>query len=48
MSAISFRNVWVEYGDQVVLERINLDIATGNAFFRSSARPAPARARSCG
>ncbi|CAN5247342.1 ABC transporter ATP-binding protein [soil metagenome] len=29
MSALSFRNVWVEYGDQVVLERINLDIAAG-------------------
>jgi NitT/TauT family transport system ATP-binding protein len=29
MSAISFRDVWVEYGDQVVLERVNLDIATG-------------------
>jgi NitT/TauT family transport system ATP-binding protein len=28
-SALSFRNVWVEYGDQVVLERINLDIAEG-------------------
>ena len=27
MSAIAVRNVWVEYGDQVVLERINLDIA---------------------
>jgi NitT/TauT family transport system ATP-binding protein len=29
MSAISVRNVWVEYGDQIVLERINLEIATG-------------------
>ncbi|WP_316190284.1 ABC transporter ATP-binding protein [Bradyrhizobium sp. SZCCHNS2096] len=29
MSALSFRNVWVEYGDQVVLERINLEIASG-------------------
>jgi NitT/TauT family transport system ATP-binding protein len=29
MSALSFRNVWVEYGDQIVLERINLDIASG-------------------
>jgi NitT/TauT family transport system ATP-binding protein len=27
--AVAFRNVWVEYGDQVVLERINLDIAEG-------------------
>src|SRR5437868_10568964 len=31
MGAIAVRNVWVEYGDQVVLERVNLDIAT-NAF----------------
>jgi NitT/TauT family transport system ATP-binding protein len=29
MSAISVRNVWVEYGDQIVLERINLEIASG-------------------
>ena len=29
MSAIAVRNVWVEYGDQIVLERINLDIASG-------------------
>jgi NitT/TauT family transport system ATP-binding protein len=29
MSAIAVRNVWVEYGDQIVLERINLDIAAG-------------------
>jgi NitT/TauT family transport system ATP-binding protein len=29
VSALSFRNVWVEYGDQVVLERINLEIASG-------------------
>jgi len=29
MSALSFRNVWVEYGNQIVLERINLDIASG-------------------
>ena len=29
MSALSFRNVWVEYGGQVVLERINLEIASG-------------------
>jgi NitT/TauT family transport system ATP-binding protein len=27
--ALSFRDVWVEYGDQVVLERLNLDIAAG-------------------
>lgn len=29
MSTLSFRNVWVEYGNQVVLERINLEIAPG-------------------
>ncbi len=29
MSALSFRNVWVEYGDQIVLERINIEIASG-------------------
>jgi NitT/TauT family transport system ATP-binding protein len=29
MSALSFRNVWVEYGNQVVLERINIEIASG-------------------
>jgi len=29
MSALSFRNVWVEYGAQIVLERINLEIAAG-------------------
>jgi NitT/TauT family transport system ATP-binding protein len=28
-SALSFCNVWVEYGEQVVLERINLEIAAG-------------------
>jgi NitT/TauT family transport system ATP-binding protein len=28
-AALGFRNVWVEYGDQVVLERINLEIAAG-------------------
>lgn len=30
MSAITVRNLWVEYGDQVVLERINLEIASGS------------------
>jgi NitT/TauT family transport system ATP-binding protein len=30
MGAISVRNVWVEYGDQIVLERINLEIASGS------------------
>ncbi len=28
-TALSFRNVWVEYGDQVVLERVNLEIPAG-------------------
>ncbi len=28
-AALSLRNVWVEYGDKVVLERINLDIEEG-------------------
>ncbi|MEG3086457.1 ABC transporter ATP-binding protein [Sphingomonas sp. PB4P5] len=31
MSAVlSLRNVWVEYGDKVVLERVNLDIEEGS------------------
>jgi NitT/TauT family transport system ATP-binding protein len=30
MSAITVRDLWIEYGDQVVLERINLDIAAGS------------------
>ena len=29
MSAITVADVWVEYGDQIVLERINLEIASG-------------------
>ena len=29
-SSIAFRDVWVEYGDQIVLERINLTIAPGS------------------
>jgi NitT/TauT family transport system ATP-binding protein len=29
MSAIRASNVWVEYGDQIVLERIDLEIASG-------------------
>jgi NitT/TauT family transport system ATP-binding protein len=29
MSAIVIRDLWLEYGDQIVLERINLDIAAG-------------------
>ena len=27
--ALSFRNVWVEYGDHVVLEKVSLDVAPG-------------------
>ena len=46
MSTLSFRNVWVEYGDQVVLERINLEIASGT-FLSASAPLEPARAPSC-
>jgi NitT/TauT family transport system ATP-binding protein len=30
MNAITVRNLWVEYGDQVVLEGINLDIKSGS------------------
>jgi NitT/TauT family transport system ATP-binding protein len=29
-STIAVRNVWVEYGEQVVLERVNLDIPAGS------------------
>jgi NitT/TauT family transport system ATP-binding protein len=29
MSALSLHDVWVEYGDQVVLERINLEVPAG-------------------
>ncbi len=29
MSALSFRNVWVEYGDKIVLEKVDLDIEDG-------------------
>jgi NitT/TauT family transport system ATP-binding protein len=29
-STIAFRDVWVEYGDQIVLERLNLTIAPGS------------------
>ncbi|MEA2993195.1 MAG: NitT/TauT family transport system ATP-binding protein [Alphaproteobacteria bacterium] len=29
-SSITYRNVWVEYGDQIVLERLNLTIARGS------------------
>ena len=29
-SSIAFRDVWVEYGDQIVLERLNLTIAPGS------------------
>ena len=41
--ASSVRDVWVEYGDQVVLERINLDIAARRLPVAWSARPAAAR-----
>ena len=34
MSAIELRGVWVEYGAQIVLERINLTVASG-AFLRA-------------
>ena len=27
MNAISIRNVWKEFGDQIVLEQVSLDIA---------------------
>jgi NitT/TauT family transport system ATP-binding protein len=30
MSAISLRQIWVEYGDMIVLERLNLEIASGS------------------
>ena len=30
MGFLSLRNVWVEYGDKVVLERVTLDIAQGS------------------
>ncbi len=30
MSALSIRDVWVEYSDQIVLERINMQIASGS------------------
>ncbi|WP_020186047.1 ABC transporter ATP-binding protein [Methylopila sp. 73B] len=30
MSAISVRDVWVEFGDQIVIENLNLDIASGS------------------
>jgi NitT/TauT family transport system ATP-binding protein len=29
MGALSFRNVWVEYGDKVVLEKVDLEIEDG-------------------
>ena len=29
MKAITVQDVWVEYGDQIVLERINIEIASG-------------------
>ena len=29
MSVLSFRDVWVEYGDKIVLEKVSLDVAEG-------------------
>ena len=29
MSVLSFREVWVEYGDKIVLEKVTLDISEG-------------------
>jgi NitT/TauT family transport system ATP-binding protein len=29
MSVLSFRDVWVEYGDKIVLEKVSLDIGAG-------------------
>ena len=29
-TVLSLRNLWVEYGDKVVLERINLEIEEGS------------------
>ena len=47
MSAITVRDVWVEYGEQIVLERVNLEIAAGALSSRWSGRRAAARAPSC-
>jgi NitT/TauT family transport system ATP-binding protein len=30
MALLSFRNIWVEYGDKIVLERVELDIEEGS------------------
>ena len=30
MSVLSFQDVWVEYGDKVVLEKVSLDVAEGS------------------
>ncbi|MEO6340357.1 MAG: ABC transporter ATP-binding protein, partial [Caulobacteraceae bacterium] len=30
MSVLSFQNVWVEYGEKVVLEKVTLDVAEGS------------------
>jgi NitT/TauT family transport system ATP-binding protein len=30
MGLLNFRNVWVEYGDKIVLEKLDLDIAEGS------------------
>ena len=47
MSAIKASNVWVEYGDQIVLERIDLEIASGAFVVDPSARRAAASRPSC-
>ena len=30
MAMLSFKNIWVEYGDNIVLERLSLDIDEGS------------------
>lgn len=30
MALLSFRNIWVEYGDKIILEHVDLDIAEGS------------------
>ena len=42
-----FRDVWVEYGDKIVLEKVDLDDRARAPSSRSSARRARARAPSC-
>ena len=47
MSRISVRNVWKEYGDQVVLERLDAGDRVRRVLSPWSARRAAARPRSC-